>query len=1077
MKYCPAEIDEKHGTLCSSSALAKVIYERLFGWIVGKCNSAIERESKDGKSNNNSDHKFIGVLDMAGFEIMSRNSFEQFCINFTNEKLQQFFNQFMFIKEKAEYLNEGIEWNEVDYGNDLQHTIDMIERPMGFLSLLQEECIVPNGSDISLLDKLVHNLSNANGGVFAKAKLSNRNTSVNHFTVSHYAGQVAYNIDGWLEKNRDLVDQSLMDVLAGSEHALVSKLFPQSVQAPQEMVRSRRGSLTTSTVSCIYKEQLSNLLQTLNSTTAQFIRCIVPNYARQPFVLDGPLVLHQLRCNGVLEGIRICRRGYPNRLAFGDFFNRYKILASNIAANLTSPPSASTLNQLCASLHIQEDRYKVGRTKVFCKVGLVSELEARRKEHISRSITGLQAWIRWHIQQRIAANKHLEWEKTMILQTAVRQHIQMAGWEWYRLHMRVRQLIPMVLDKRKLKQLEQDNYELNKNNKLMTSQLESMEESRKVINQRMQELEEDREEEHQRVVELRQELKRNEDLLELMEKKFDDQHAKIMRLNGTLKDNSKALEKLEEEKQIMQTELDTTQKKLKAEQEACQEAQESLKLTANECHHLHVKLDTVYQDNKRLDERLQHSEEQVAEAKEKLQAQEEANSTLQHNIADLNDKINKCENALHDERAARRRCENELDQQDEEVARLKDELEKGNAKREAMKEQLRVKENTIRKLERKLEDKTAEMDDCIGELKKIHKASQQQLQTQLEELRRKIMKLEMENKQQKCKLESSFERESSVDSDFGRTTSLSRYGSRHSINGGGASVMTSSSISSSSMGRTLGSRRRETEPELLGLRGYDPFASSSTLGGGAGQMTSSLTNTFDSGLARSSSSSSSNQMVQLQASERRVSQLERELQSVKTDGQLVKREVEVYKAALQEAERAKDTLTKQTRGLSSEVERLTKSIETSDQKLQQNEFDNRKWVNECEVWKQRLENSIADSKNELMAEKKKHAEKLDEQKHDYELKIHHISNSQKSHDQLQEKLTEAELQLDKAIGQLAQMERMNKSNATIGETWESQYRQSLQEVESLRDENASLKSKIRRQYKQIELLTRNFYLI
>ncbi|VDK20481.1 unnamed protein product [Anisakis simplex] len=229
-------------------------------------------------------------MDMAGFEIMKMNSFEQFCVNYTNEKLQQFFNDFMFIREQKEYMREGIEWQEVDYGTDMQNTIELIEKPLGLLSLLQEECVVPNGSDQSLLEKLL--TTHSSNPVFARSKQSARNTTIAHFSVVHYAGKVQYNIDGWVEKNKDAVERSGLDVLSESKKPILQALFPKPKNGA---VRPRKPSLCASTVSHMYKEQLLNLLETLNTTRAQFIRCISPNDHRQPGFIDSHLVLHQLR--------------------------------------------------------------------------------------------------------------------------------------------------------------------------------------------------------------------------------------------------------------------------------------------------------------------------------------------------------------------------------------------------------------------------------------------------------------------------------------------------------------------------------------------------------------------------------------------------------------------------------------------------------------------------------------------------------------------------------------------------------------------------------------------------------------
>ncbi|EGT43498.1 hypothetical protein CAEBREN_02639 [Caenorhabditis brenneri] len=263
--------------------MAKVLYERLFGWVVKRFNDEF---SVDDTSSSCRNSIFIAVLDIAGFEIIEKNSFEQFCINYTNEKLQQFFNHFMFVKEQSDYLEEGIKWSQVNFANHLQPTIDLIEKPMGVLSFLEEECVVPNGSEKSLLEKLCTNLSGDSS--FKKSKQSQKCSTIRHFAVQHYAGEVHYNIDGWLEKNRDNVETSVLDILSQSTHPLLKVLFPP---VPVNNIKARRGTITNSTVSFLYKNQLQCLLDTLNTSSAHFIRCVVPNYEKLPGKIDAPLKL------------------------------------------------------------------------------------------------------------------------------------------------------------------------------------------------------------------------------------------------------------------------------------------------------------------------------------------------------------------------------------------------------------------------------------------------------------------------------------------------------------------------------------------------------------------------------------------------------------------------------------------------------------------------------------------------------------------------------------------------------------------------------------------------------------------
>merc|ERR1719481_1911171 len=309
----------------SVAGLARSMYNRLFLWLVDLCNrTLIDATMK--KVN------FIGVLDIAGFEIFEFNTFEQICINFCNEKLQQFFNHHMFVLEQEEYVREGIEWEMVDFGMDLEATIQLMEKPMGLLAILEEETMFPKATDKSFEDKLKENLL-GKSPVFLKKQPGSKDKNA-HFAIGHYAGIVNYNLTDWLTKNKDPVNDTVVDQLKKSSNALVVYLFrdhpgqpEDDPKAPKEKGKKGKDATKTfKTVSSAFRAQLDALLTTLNATDPHFIRCIVPNNHKTPGLLDSALVMHQLTCNGVLEGIRICRRGFPNRTVYADFKHRFIII-------------------------------------------------------------------------------------------------------------------------------------------------------------------------------------------------------------------------------------------------------------------------------------------------------------------------------------------------------------------------------------------------------------------------------------------------------------------------------------------------------------------------------------------------------------------------------------------------------------------------------------------------------------------------------------------------------------------------------------------------------------------------------
>merc|ERR1719195_2159861 len=307
--------------------IARATFDRIFKWLIIKCNDTLIDKSMK-KAN------FCAVLDIAGFEMFDYNGFEQISINFVNEKLQQFFNNHMFVVEQELYQSEGLNVEMVDFGMDLAACIIMFEKPMGIWSILEEESNFPKATDKSFEDKIkTQHLGKS--APMAKAKSSTDPNA--HFAIIHYAGTVSYNVTGWLEKNKDPVNDTVVDVLKRGSCALMVTVWAdhpgQSAppEDPKEKKKKKKGG--GKTVSSVYLVQLGELMTTLHSTEPHFIRCIVPNTHKQPLVVETELIMHQLTCNGVLEGIRVCMLGFPNRMLYPDFKNRYAILGAKEIAS------------------------------------------------------------------------------------------------------------------------------------------------------------------------------------------------------------------------------------------------------------------------------------------------------------------------------------------------------------------------------------------------------------------------------------------------------------------------------------------------------------------------------------------------------------------------------------------------------------------------------------------------------------------------------------------------------------------------------------------------------------------------
>uniref|UniRef100_A0A0D3HEZ5 Myosin motor domain-containing protein n=1 Tax=Oryza barthii TaxID=65489 RepID=A0A0D3HEZ5_9ORYZ len=353
-------------------ALAKSLYASLFEWLVEQINKSLSvGKRRTGRS--------ISILDIYGFESFDRNSFEQFCINYANERLQQHFNRHLFKLEQEEYVEDGIDWAKVEF-EDNQNCLNLFEKkPLGLLSLLDEESTFPNATDLTFANKLKQHLNNNSCFRGERGKA---------FAVRHYAGEVAYDTSGFLEKNRDLLHMDSIQFLAKCKSSLpqmfASKMLSQSDNPLPVPYRNSAADSQKLSVAMKFKGQLFQLMQRLESTTPHFIRCIKPNNLQLPAIYEQGLVLQQLKCCGVLEVVRISRSGYPTRMTHQKFARRYGfLLLEDVASQDPLSVSVAILHQF----NILPEMYQVGYTKLFFRTGQIGKLEDTR----NRTLHGFKA--------------------------------------------------------------------------------------------------------------------------------------------------------------------------------------------------------------------------------------------------------------------------------------------------------------------------------------------------------------------------------------------------------------------------------------------------------------------------------------------------------------------------------------------------------------------------------------------------------------------------------------------------------------------------------------------------------------
>ncbi|KAJ7116423.1 P-loop containing nucleoside triphosphate hydrolase protein [Mycena epipterygia] len=408
-------------------SIARFVYACLFEWLVTAVNESLTGKYGDAASRAET---YVGVLDIYGFEHFDKNSFEQFCINYANEKLQHEFNTYVFKLAQEDYVKEKINWTFIDF-DDNQPAIDLMEGKLGILALLDEESRLPLGSDASFLQKLNTQLDKpANRAVYKMPKFANA-----AFTIAHYALDVTYQVDGFLEKNRDTVPDEHLALLTSSNNAFLREVLDTALHrvsaetadppSPGGAVSKipdpgrtslvgttgRGTSVKKPTLGSIFKGSLGTLMDMLRMTNVHYIRCLKPNQHKMAWEFSPLQVLSQLRASGVLETIRISTAGYPSRWTFEDFARRYYVLLHW----RDGPPliKREQFKRLCVLVlqktAVDRSQYQTGETKIFLRTGVLATLENLR----SAKLNAVQ-FLQTNMRRLIAMRKYRHFQRSVV---------------------------------------------------------------------------------------------------------------------------------------------------------------------------------------------------------------------------------------------------------------------------------------------------------------------------------------------------------------------------------------------------------------------------------------------------------------------------------------------------------------------------------------------------------------------------------------------------------------------------------------------------------------------------------------
>uniref|UniRef100_A0A3B4WTX9 Myosin-11-like n=1 Tax=Seriola lalandi dorsalis TaxID=1841481 RepID=A0A3B4WTX9_SERLL len=706
-------------------ALAKAMYERLFRWILARVNKTLDKSKRQSSS-------FLGILDIAGFEIFEDNSFEQLCINYTNERLQQLFNHTMFVLEQEEYKREGIEWNFIDFGLDLQPCIELIERPNnppGILALLDEECWFPKATDVSFVDKL---LNTHTGHVkFSKPK---QHKDKLMFSVLHYAGKVDYNAANWLTKNMDPLNDNVTALLNNSSSNFIQDLWKDAdrVVGLETMTKMSESSMPTSTkskkgmfrtVGQLYKESLGKLMTTLHNTQPNFVRCIIPNHEKRSGKMDSNLVLEQLRCNGVLEGIRICRQGFPNRIVFQEFRQRYEILAANaIPKGFMDGKQACCL--MVKHLDLDPNLYRIGQSKMFFRTGVLAQLEEERDLKLTVVIIAFQAQARGFLARKAFSKRQQQLSAMKVIQRNCACYLKLKNWQWWRLFTKVKPLLQVTRQEEEMGQKEEEL----KAAKEVAAKTEA---ELKEVSQRHTQLMEERAQLESKLQAETELCAEAEEMRVRLEAKKQELEEVLHEMEARLEEEEDRSSSLQQEKKDMEQQLQLMEAHIAEEEDARQKLQLEKGAVEGKVKKLEEDILLMEDQNNKLLKERKLLEERMADMSSNLAEEEEKSKNLtklkakhESMISDLEVRLKKEEKGRQDMEKAKRKVEAELADLQEQHADLLAQLAELRA-------QLAAKEDELQATQARLEEESNHHGAAVKRIRELE-ALLSELQEDLE---------------------------------------------------------------------------------------------------------------------------------------------------------------------------------------------------------------------------------------------------------------------------------------------------------------------------------------------------------